>query len=152
MAPIDPTEMLYRAVRHGSLADTREAIGKGALVNAWSHNYYSPLHFAVLGTSTPIVKLLLDQGARIDAVDMWMNTPLHHAANAGTLACVQLLLDRGADIEAKNTDGETALDRARNHNRTKVVSFITDLVAHKKTTVTFQAKTTKHRSEQGTQR
>eukprot|EP01064_Diplonema_japonicum_P019659 TRINITY_DN2841_c0_g1_i1.p1 TRINITY_DN2841_c0_g1~~TRINITY_DN2841_c0_g1_i1.p1 ORF type:complete len:292 (+),score=51.91 TRINITY_DN2841_c0_g1_i1:35-877(+) len=85
----------------------KSLVAYGADVNAMSVSpqYVSPLHVAV-GSSSVIVKDLVDHGADVHARDSLGKTPLH---------CIQrpdigaLLLDAGADINARDHQGRTPL-------------------------------------------
>jgi ankyrin repeat protein len=78
----------------------------------------TPLHYAVNryyiadwnGTkkSSPMIKLLLDEGASIDAQDILGNTALHDAARFGKEDIFEQLQDRGAGWFIKNNFGLTA--------------------------------------------
>jgi ankyrin repeat protein len=77
-----------------------------------------PLHYAVnryyiadwndTRESSPMIKLLLDEGANIDAQDIDGNTALHDAARSGKEDIFEQLQDRGAGLFIKNNFGLTA--------------------------------------------
>ena len=83
----------------------------GDLVNAYSEDGYTPLHFASYFARGPAVRLLLDRGADVGAVsknDMEVQ-PLHSAVAADAREVVAALLLAGADVNARQKDGFTPL-------------------------------------------
>ena len=90
-----------------------------ALVNAYSHDGWTPLHLAAFFGNRDVAALLLDHGADINARSRSerfarANTPLHAAAANRQVAVAELLLERGADINAKDGSGFTPLALAAN--------------------------------------
>ena len=79
----------------------------------------TPLIWACVNGSAPIVRQLLAAGARKEActtsagADGW--TPLHWAASMGHANFVQLLKEAGADTRAQASDGKTAKDLGARH-------------------------------------
>ena len=85
--------------------------GDADLINAYSEDGYTPLHFAAFFDRGKAVRLLLDRGADIAAVsrnDMEVQ-PLHSAVAADSRDVVAALLTAGADPNAKQKGGFTPL-------------------------------------------
>ncbi len=93
-----------------------------SVVNAWSADGFTPLHFAAFFGHPEAAKLLVERGADLDARstnrDFALDAaPLHSAAAAGQLEVCRVLLDAGADVNAVQHGGYTALlDAAANKN------------------------------------
>ncbi|KAF5483525.1 Ankyrin repeat domain-containing protein 7 [Colletotrichum fructicola] len=81
-------EEVERALSEGSLANSQDAQGIGAL------------YYAASGTSSKIVSLLLNHGADVNAKGHSGQTPLHRAASNATIT--HLLLAAGADVNARD--------------------------------------------------
>ncbi len=91
----------------------------GDLVNAYSEDGYTPLHFAAFFARGPAVRLLLDLGADVGAVsknEMEVQ-PLHSAVAADAREVVAALLLAGADVNARQKDGFTPLLAAEQHEK-----------------------------------
>ncbi|KAK1838940.1 hypothetical protein CCHR01_18436 [Colletotrichum chrysophilum] len=86
-------EEVERALSEGSLANSQDAQGIGAL------------YYAASGTSSKIVSLLLNHGADVNAKGHSGQTPLHRAASNATIT--HLLLAAGADVNARDVCGNT---------------------------------------------
>ena len=89
----------------------------GDLINSYSEDGYTPLHFASYFARGPAVRLLLDRGADVGAVsknDMEVQ-PLHSAVAADARQVVAALLMAGADVNARQRDGFTPLMAAEQH-------------------------------------
>jgi ankyrin repeat protein len=93
-----------------------------SLVNAWSEDGFTPLHFAAFFGHPEAAELLVERGAELGARSTnkefaYDATPLHSAAAAGRRDVCEVLLDAGADVNAVQHGGYTALlDAAANRN------------------------------------
>jgi ankyrin repeat protein len=90
-----------------------------ALVEAWSADGFTALHFAAFLGGPDAVRLLLDAGA--DVGDVARNEmrvqPLHSAAANGNVESCRLLLEAGADPRARQQGDYTPMDEAvQEHN------------------------------------
>jgi len=104
---------LMMAALKGQLPQARRLIERRAEINKPG---WTPLHYAASnpsGTSTDMVRLLLEHFAYIDADSPNKSTPLMMAARYGTDAVVKLLLEEGADPLLRNQQGLSAIDFAR---------------------------------------
>src|SRR5438552_10322438 len=101
-------------------------LAKGAPVNEASKNAMKvmPLHSAVAGQHTDIVRLLIDHGADVTACQTEEFTPLHQAAANGQMEVAELLLSRGAKVDAKTQKGKTPLDLATENKQSKMVDLL----------------------------
>jgi ankyrin repeat protein len=124
----DPaTDALYRAIREGSLDDTRKAIKAGADVNARLTRYQqTPLHLAAIFGQTAIAGLLIKKGANVNATDVTPWTQLQEAMEKGHPDVVKLLTKHGADLSVSDGSGLTPLHLAARDGLTDLVRLFID--------------------------
>ncbi len=104
---------LCNAIDSGSYELAQFLLDKGANVNGYGGNNFTPLHRAAILGHADVANLLLNRGADVDIVGgVWHGTPLHEAAANGHIAIAETLLERGADINHQDKDGYTPLMRA----------------------------------------
>ena len=99
-----------------------------ALVNAWSPDGFSTVHYPAFFAQAEAAQLLIKRGANVAAVaknDM-MVQPLHSAAAGGSVEVVTLLLEAGAPVNAKQQAGFTALQAAALSNRLDMARVLLD--------------------------
>ena len=110
--PIDPTKELWKAVEIEDVALAKEALKKGANVNAKKEDGTTLLHQAV-SDGLDMVTVLLEHKANVNAKGPHGHTPLHIAISHGRenikTKMIELLLGNRADLHAKDADGDTAL-------------------------------------------
>lgn len=94
------------------LVRVRQALARGADVNARDDDERTPLFSAVLGGSVALAGLLLESGADVNARDNQGFTALHYAAQEQLAPFARLLLAKGADVNLRDQDGATPLWRA----------------------------------------
>jgi len=109
---------LCQAAEARQIDIVKQLLNSGLTPNdRWAGNL--PLHGAVIGGETEIVKLLLDRGADVNAVDRSIGgsgeTALHVASRGESKSAadiVGLLLGSGADVNVKDHEGTTPLMNA----------------------------------------
>jgi ankyrin repeat protein len=100
-----------------------------SLVNAWSEDGFTPLHFAAFFGHPTAARLLVERGAELGARSTnkqfaYDATPLHSAAAAGRRDVCEVLLDAGADVNAVQHGGYTALLDAAANGNAELVDFL----------------------------
>jgi uncharacterized protein len=100
-----------------------------SLVEAWSSDRATALHFASFFAQPATARLLLERGADVRAVSPTFGgvTPLHSAAAGGSAEIVHALLEAGADPNARQDGGFLPLQAAAQIGD---VEMARDLLAH----------------------
>ncbi len=93
---------LHKAVFERDIEKVKKLLRLGGNINA-DQNGLTPLHFAMVTRSEPMVKFLLEiTGIDVNAQDMRGLTPLHHAVLSFDQPIVETLLKtRGIDVNIK---------------------------------------------------
>lgn len=96
---------LHWACDRGMAACAQLLLRSGADVDAVEKRMFKrrPLHFAVLASSEPTVRVLLDHHADVLAVDYRGWAPIHAAAYTGNTDVLSALLDAGASASTQLT-------------------------------------------------
>jgi ankyrin repeat protein len=84
----------------------------------------APLHSAVAGGNTEIVRDLLAHGADVHARQEGGFTPLHNAAFEGEEELIELLLAHRSDRTARSDAGKTPADLAREKGRQRAAQLL----------------------------
>jgi len=106
---------LFEASAVGLLDRVQEHVERDpALVNAYSHDGWTPLHLASFFGHQEVASLLLTRGADVNARSQSTrfareNTPLHAAAANRQVGVAEILIAHGADVNAKDGSGFTPL-------------------------------------------
>jgi len=81
------------------------------LVNSFSADGFTALHFAAFFTQEAAARMLIERGANVSAVakNPTQVMPLHSAASSRDLAVARMLLEHGAPPNAKQQQGWTPL-------------------------------------------
>jgi len=134
----DPWPPLYEAIYRDDVAKARDAIERGADVNA-IYDRDSMLCWALRSKSPDITKLILQssgvdvnkRSVGYDAWGEWERTPLILASHMGQAKIVGILLQMGARVNAKDrTDstpesrGNTALIKAAQRDHADVIQVL----------------------------
>ncbi len=88
---------LHRLIEQGSLEQLREALRRGADVNAPGRIQQTPLMAAIAAGDLEKMKLLIDHGADPELTDEFNATALRHAVSCDFADGVQFLLTLGVD-------------------------------------------------------
>lgn len=110
----DGFQPLGLACFFGHLEAATYLVRAGAAVNTPSNNGLgvTPLHSAVAGNHTAIVKMLLKNGASPNVRERNGFTPLHAAAENGNVEIIPLLIFAGADLHTRSDNDKLPLDLA----------------------------------------
>jgi ankyrin repeat protein len=100
-----------------------------SLVNEWSEDGFTPLHFAAFFGHPAAARLLAERGADLEARSTNEQfaldaRPLHSAAAAGEREVCEVLLDAGADVNAVQHGGYTALLEARQNGNEELAQLL----------------------------
>jgi len=120
-------ELLMRGVKSNNLGLVRDALDRGADIDAVDKHYQqSALFFASMDGYLEIVKELLDRGASMNAKPNTASfpTPLFRASWNGHTDIVKLLIEKGVDVNAKTSSGGTALHLAIEEYRSDIVEIL----------------------------
>jgi len=133
-----PWPPLYEAIYRNDLAKARDAIGRGADINA-IYDRDSMLCWALRSQNPDITRLILQspgvdvnkRSVSYDAWGDWERTPLILASHTGQADIVAILLRMGAKVNAKDqTDstpesrGNTALIKAAQRDHADVIQVL----------------------------
>jgi uncharacterized protein len=99
------------------------------LVNAYSHDGWTPLHLASFFGHREVANLLLARGADVNARSKSTrfakeNTPLHAAAANRQIGVAEVLIAHGADVNARDASGFTPLALAANSKNDLMVVIL----------------------------
>ncbi len=119
-SPQHTAEALHQAVAHGSVAEVKSLIARGADLNARDATGKTPLFHG----NTDIVQLLIAHGADINVQDRWGFTPLHAALRSRHGEMARLLIRRGAYVQTQSHDGETPLHAAATLGDIEIVRLL----------------------------
>lgn len=123
---IDGFTALGLASYFGREEVARYLVLKGADVNLPSNNGYQvyPLHSAVAGNHTAIIKMLVENDAKINVAQMSGVTPLHSAAQNGNIEIIILLLEKGALVNVRMEGGKKPADLAKEKGYKEIAEIL----------------------------
>jgi ankyrin repeat protein len=99
-----------------------------ALIGAYSHDGWTPLHLAAFFGFLDIAGDLLAAGADVQArsLNSMRNTPLHAAVAGASTGVARALLEHGADVNAAQEGGWTPLHGAAQSGNAELVQLLID--------------------------
>jgi ankyrin repeat protein len=123
----DPTLSLFEAVAVGQANVVAEGLeAQPDLVNAYSHDGFTPLALASFFGHDQIVALLLARGAEVNAVSQnaMRVMPLHSAVAGQHLRVARALLAHGAEVNAAQAGDFTPLHGAAQNGQLEMVALL----------------------------
>jgi len=118
---------VFAACMAGAKERAIELIGENPeLVNAYSHDGWTPLHLACFFGNPSVAEALIAQGADVRArsTNPMRNTPLHAAVAGRNPEAVRALLEHGADVNARQEGGWTALHAASQNGDVELMRLL----------------------------
>lgn len=119
------------------LAGRRERVAEliahdPALLAAYSHDGWTPLHLAAFFNSPEIAVDLLVAGAAVNArsTNAMRNTPLHAAVAGNSIGVTRTLLEQGADVNATQEGGWTPIHAAAQSGNAEMLQLLIDAGAN----------------------
>jgi uncharacterized protein len=96
------------------------------LLEAYSHDGFTPLQLGAFFSQADVVKFLLARGADVNAVshNPMKLRALHSAAAANHIPITKLLLANGAEVDAKQAGGFTPLHAAAQNGSTEMTKLL----------------------------
>ncbi|MFC1478069.1 ankyrin repeat domain-containing protein [Candidatus Margulisiibacteriota bacterium] len=117
-------DLLY-AVEKGRAEEVKQALAKGADVNAMTRLGKTALILAAKMQNTEIVKILIEAGADLNTKGVLFSyTALGLAIWERYYEIAKLLIEAGASLNIKDEDGITELMRVVRDNRTDIVKLL----------------------------
>jgi uncharacterized protein len=122
-----PKMNVFEAAAAGQLSRLKQMIEDNpALIHAWSHDGFTPLHLAVFFGRRDVSEYLLDHNPDVNAVarNPMMVTPLHSAAAGNQFEMCEALIAQGADVNARQEGGFTPLHSAAQNGNLALVDLL----------------------------
>jgi 26S proteasome non-ATPase regulatory subunit 10 len=118
---------LHFATSKGNLSTVRTLIANKCSARVKDRRGQLPLHRAAAIGSSPIIKVLLEEGkSPVNATDMDGLTALHHAISEGHGDAAITLLKAGAETDKRSSDGLLAIDMAPDAKVSRCLRAIID--------------------------
>jgi ankyrin repeat protein len=122
-----PKMNVFEAAAAGELSRVKQMIEDNpALIHAWSHDGFTPLHLAVFFGRRDVAEFLLARNAEVNLVsrNSIKVTPLHSAAAGNQFEICEALIARGADVNARQEGGFTPLHSAAQNGNLELVDLL----------------------------
>ncbi|HEY4689399.1 MAG TPA: ankyrin repeat domain-containing protein [Anaerolineae bacterium] len=128
-----PTLSLFEASAVGDLERVKSILAEdpdliAELMNAYSHDGFTPLGLAAFFGHADIAEYLLARGAEVNSVsrNRMRVMPLHSAVAGRHLRIAEALIAHGADVNAAQQDGFTPLHGAAQNGQQEMVLLLLD--------------------------
>jgi uncharacterized protein len=120
---------IFEAASLGRLERLQSCLSDAAVVNSFSKDGFTALHFACYFGQPEAAQVLLEKGAKVDAVanNATKVMPLHSAASSRNLAAGRLLVEHGAPVNARQQGGWVPIHAAAQNGDGDTVNL---LLAH----------------------
>jgi ankyrin repeat protein len=122
-----PELNVFEAAAAGQLSRVKQMIEDNpALIHAWSHDGFTPLHLAVFFGRRHVAEYLLAHSPDVNAVarNPIKVTPLHSAAAGNQFEICEALIAKGADVNARQEGGFTPLHSAAQNGNLELVDLL----------------------------
>lgn len=123
----DPQMNVFEAAAAGQFNRVKQMIEDNpALLHAWSHDGFTPLHLAVFFGRRDVAELLLGHNAEVNLASRnpIQVTPLHSAAAGNHFEICEALIATGADVNARQAGGFTPLHSAAQNGNLELVDLL----------------------------
>jgi uncharacterized protein len=117
---------IFEAAALGRLDLLKTDFRDASILNSYSQDGFTALHFACFFGQPEAARLLLEGGARADAVaaNPMQVMPLHSAASARNLEAALLLLEHGAPVNARQHGGWAPIHAAAQNGDRPMVELL----------------------------
>jgi ankyrin repeat protein len=122
-----PEMNVFEAAGAGQISRVKQMIEDNpALIHAWSHDGFTPLHLAVFFGRRDVAEYLLAHSPDVNAVarNPIKVTPLHSAAAGNQFEICEALIAKGADVNARQEGGFTPLHSAAQNGNLELVDLL----------------------------
>ncbi len=123
----NPQMSVFEASAAGQLNRVKQWLeGQPALIHAWSHDGFTPLHLAAFFGRRDVAEFLLARNPDVNAVtrNPIKVTPLHSAAAGNHYEICAALIAHGADVNARQEGGFTPLHSAAQNGNLELVDLL----------------------------
>jgi ankyrin repeat protein len=117
---------IFEATSLGRLDLLKTYLRDAAVLNSYSKDGFTALHFACFFGQPEAARLLLESGAAVNAItaNPMQIMPLHSAASARNLAAARLLLKHGASVNARQQGGWIPIHAAAQNGDRPMVELL----------------------------
>jgi ankyrin repeat protein len=117
---------IFEAASLGRLDRLKTYLRDASILNSYSQDGFTALHFACFFGQPEAARLLLEGGARADAVaaNPMQVMPLHSATSARNLDAALLLLEHGAPVNARQHGGWVPIHAAAQNGDRPMVELL----------------------------
>ena len=117
---------IFEAASLGRMDRLTQHLRDTSVINAYSKDGFTALHFASYFGQPDAARLLLESGAKVDAVakNPTQVMPLHSAASSRNLEAARLLLEHGAPVNARQQGGWAPIHAAAQNGDRDMVQLL----------------------------